>query len=106
MKTRYLIALIAALSFSVTAFAADDAEVLFNKDKCGACHKLDKKTVGPTLKDLSAKYAGDKEAHLNLEQKVRAGGVGVWGSIPMPRTPAEVSDEEIKTIVAWMLSHK
>ena len=105
MKTRYLIALAAALSVSATAFA-DDGEALFSKNKCSACHKLEDKKVGPTLKDIAAKYADNADAQATLEKKVRAGGVGVWGTMPMPRTPDKVSDEEIKTMVAWMLSHK
>lgn len=99
--------MMAALSVSASAFAAADGEALFNKNKCGTCHKLDTKTVGPTLKALSAKYAADKDAPARLEAKVRAGGAGVWGTIPMPRIPASsASDEEIHTIVTWMLSHK
>jgi cytochrome c len=105
MKTRYLIALIAALAVTSTAFSADDGEALFNKGKCAACHKLNDKTVGPTLKEIAAKYAGDKDVVATLEKKVRAGGVGVWGKMPMPRTPAGVTDAEITTIVAWMLAH-
>lgn len=105
MKFHYLIALTAALSITSAAFAADDGEALFNKSKCAACHKLDNKTVGPTLKGIAAKYAGNKDAPAMLEKKVRAGGVGAWGAMPMPRTPATVTDEEIKTIVAWMLAH-
>jgi cytochrome c len=107
MKTCCLIAMIVALSVSTTAFAAADGEALFNKNKCNSCHKLDTKTVGPTLKAMSAKYAEDKDAPARLEAKVRAGGAGVWGTVPMPRIPiSTVSDEEVKVIVAWMLSHK
>jgi cytochrome c len=106
MKTRYLIAAIAALSVSVTAFAADDGEALFTKNKCGTCHKLDKKTVGPALKDIAAKYAGNAEAPAMLEKKVRAGGAGAWGTVKMPATPAAVSDENIKSMVTWVLSNK
>jgi cytochrome c len=106
MKARYLIAVIASMSISSIALAADDGEALFTKNKCSSCHKLDNKTVGPALKDIAAKYAGDKEAPAKLEKKVRAGGTGVWGTMPMPRTPAAVSDDEIKTMVAWVLSHK
>jgi cytochrome c len=106
MKTRYLIAMIAALSVSASAFAADDGEALFTKNKCSSCHKPDSKSVGPALKDIAAKYAADKEAPAKLEKKVRGGGSGVWGSMPMPRTPASASDADIKTMVAWVLSHK
>lgn len=105
MKTHYLIAFAAALAFTSSAFSADDVEALFNKSKCGACHKLDNKTVGPTLKDIAAKYAGNKDVIATLEKKVRTGGVGVWGKMPMSRTPATVTDDEIKVLVAWMLAH-
>ena len=106
MKANYMMALMAALAISTNALAASDGEAVFNKSKCSTCHKLDNKTVGPTLKDIAAKYAGDKDAAAKLEKKVRSGGSGVWGSVPMPRTPSSVSDEEIKTAVAWVLSHK
>lgn len=106
MKARYLIAAIAALSVSATVFAADEAEALFTKNRCGSCHKLDSKTVGPTLKDIAAKYAGNKDAQAMLEKKVRAGGAGAWGTMPMPRTPAAASDADISTMVAWVLSRK
>jgi cytochrome c len=107
MKTHYLIVMFAALSVAASAFAADDSEAIFNKTKCNTCHKLDKKAVGPTLKEISAKYAQDKDAPARLEAKVRAGGAGVWGSVPMPRIPASMaSDAEVKIMVAWMLSHK
>ena len=106
MKTRYLIAMIAALSVSATAFAADEGEALFTKNKCSTCHKPDSKAVGPSIKDIAAKYAADKEAAAKLEKKVRAGGAGSWGTMPMPKTPASASDADIKTMVAWVLSHK
>ncbi len=106
MKTRYLIAVIAALSVSASAFAAADGEALFKSKNCNVCHKLDSKTVGPALKAISAKYVTDKEAPARLAAKVRAGGVGVWGSIAMPKAASSVSDEEIKTIVEWILARK
>ncbi|NOU00197.1 MAG: c-type cytochrome [Gallionella sp.] len=105
MKVRYLIVLTAALAVSSVAFAAEDGEAVFNKNKCAACHKLDAKTVGPSIKAVAAKYAGNKEAAATLEKKVRTGGAGVWGSMPMPRVPATVPDEEIKSMVAWILAH-
>ena len=105
MKVRYLIAMTAALAVTSVAFAADDGEALLNKSKCASCHKLDAKTVGPSIKAIAAKYAGNKDAQATLEKKVRAGGVGNWGTMPMPRTPAAVTDDEIKTIVSWMLAH-
>lgn len=104
MKFHYLVG-IATLFFASAAFSADNGEALFKKNKCEACHKLDAKTVGPSIKMIAAKYAGNNEAVATLEKKVRTGGSGVWGSMPMPRVPASVSDEEIKAMVAWMLAH-
>jgi cytochrome c len=106
MKSRYLLAMIAALSVSATAFAADDGEALFTKNKCITCHKPDAKAVGPSLKAIAAKYAGNKDAQAMLEKKVRTGGAGSWGAIAMPKTPATASDGDISTMVTWVLSHK
>lgn len=105
MKTRYLIAMTAALSVSSVAFAADGSS-LFNQHKCNACHALDKKVLGPSVKDVAAKYQGNANAQTTLEAKVRSGGKGVFGAVPMPATKASVSDGDIKTIVEWMLTTK
>ena len=106
MKTRYLIAAAAALSLSANAYAADGGDAVFKKNNCGSCHQLDKKSVGPSLKDISAKYAGDKGAQAKLETKVRNGGSGSFGAMPMPPTPKNVADADIKAMVAWALSQK
>lgn len=106
MKAGYLIAIAAALSISATAFAASDAETLFNRSNCGACHSVASASVGPSLKEISSKYAHVKGAQAQLEAKVRNGGKGSFGSMPMPATPKTVSDENIKSIVQWILSQK
>ena len=59
--------------------------------------------VGPAYKDVAAKYKGDAAALDTLVAKVKAGGVGTWGEIPMPPN-AHVSDENIRAIVTWVLS--
>jgi cytochrome c len=108
MKFRYLIALTASISISAAAFAADDGEALFKSSGCSSCHSVDKKVVGPALKDVAAKYAGDKKAQATLEKKVRSGGSGSFANMPMPMpaTPASVSDANIKSIVTWILGLK
>ncbi|KXS33539.1 MAG: Cytochrome c class I [Candidatus Gallionella acididurans] len=106
MKIRYLMCMLAGLSVSATAFAAGDAEALFIKSKCNACHMEDKRLLGPKLKDIAARYAGDPGAQAMLEKKVRSGGSGAWGTMPMPRVSNWVSDADIKTLVAWILSQK
>jgi cytochrome c len=106
MKLRYLIALTAALSFSTATFAADEGETLFKKSGCSNCHGISNKLVGPSFKDVAAKYKADAGAQAKLESKVRSGGSGSFGAMPMPPTAKSVSDESIKTIVTWVLSIK
>jgi len=106
MKVRYLFAIAASLSVSATAFAAADGEALFKQSNCGMCHAAASASLGPSLKDIAAKYAKAAGAQAQLEAKVRNGGKGSFGSMPMPATPKSVSDESIKTIVHWILSQK
>lgn len=80
-------------------------QALMQKDGCAACHAIDKKVVGPAYQDVAAKYKDDKGAAERLAQKVKAGGTGVWGQVPMPPNAA-VSDDDIKSLVAWILSLK
>ena len=103
-----LLAIVAASSLLVAAQAnavdAKAAEALAQKSGCLACHSVDKKVLGPAYKDVAAKYKGDKTAEAKLIAKVKAGGSGVWGPMPMPAMGAQVKDPDIKTIVEWVLS--
>jgi cytochrome c551/c552 len=78
-------------------------QALMQKDGCGACHAVDKKIVGPAYQDVAAKYKGDAGALAKLSQKVKTGGAGVWGPVPMPPNP-QVADGDIKTLVSWILT--
>ena len=81
------------------------AEDMMKKDGCAACHAIDKKVIGPAYQDVAAKYKGDKTAEAKLIDKVKKGGVGVWGQVPMPPN-AQVPDGDIKQLVGWILSLK
>jgi cytochrome c551/c552/cytochrome c5 len=81
------------------------AQALMQKDGCGACHAVDKKIVGPAFQDVAAKYKGDAGALAKLTQKVKAGGVGVWGPVPMPPN-SWVADGDIQALVTWILALK
>jgi cytochrome c len=85
--------------FLATPVLADEA--LAKKHNCTACHALDKKLVGPAYKDVAAKYKGQNVA-AKLQEKVKKGGQGVWGPVPMPPNAA-VPDGDIKTLVDWIL---
>ena len=98
-------ALLLATGLAVLAAPALANEELAKKNACTACHAIDKKLVGPAYKDVAKKYAGDATAEAKLIDKVKKGGVGVWGQVPMPPN-ASVKDEDIKTLVKWVLSLK
>ena len=100
-----LLAIVAASSMLVAAQAnAADASALAQKSGCLACHSVDKKVLGPAYKEVAAKYKGDKSAEAKLVAKVKAGGSGVWGPMPMPPMGAQVKEADITTIVQWILS--
>ena len=103
MKTHAL--LTAALAVALAATPALANQELATKNACTACHAVDKKLVGPAYKDVAAKYRSDKDAEAKLAEKVKKGGVGVWGQVPMPPN-ANVKDEDVKTLVKWILSLK
>ena len=98
-------AILAAIAVSAAALPATANEELAKKNACTACHAIDKKVVGPAFKEVAAKYRTDKGAEAKLIDKVKKGGVGVWGQVPMPPN-ATVKDEDIKALVKWILSLK
>jgi len=86
------------------ANAADPAEALAQKSGCLNCHNVEAKILGPSYKDVAAKYKGDKTAEARLVEKVKTGGSGTWGKMPMPPNSPQVKDDDIKTIVKWVLT--
>lgn len=88
-----------------SAAAADELEDMMKKNGCNACHAEDKKVIGPSYKDVAAKYKGDASALAKLSDKVKKGGSGVWGPVPMPPN-AQVSDADVKKMVELILALK
>jgi cytochrome c len=93
--------LVAAQANAVDAAAA---KALAQKSGCLACHSVDQKILGPAYKDVAAKYKGDKSAEAKMVEKVKKGGSGTWGPMPMPANSPQVKDADITTIVQWILS--
>ena len=100
-----IVSVAAALGLAVAAVPAMAQLELAQKNACTACHAVDKKIVGPSYKDVAAKYKGDKGAEAKLVEKVKKGGSGVWGQVPMPPN-TQVKDEDVKALVKWILSLK
>ena len=90
------------LSTSVLADGLENAK----KAGCLSCHAVDRKVVGPSYKDVAAKYKGDADAEAKLIKKVRDGSSGVWGKVRMPANLGKMTNEEYKTTVSWILSLK
>ena len=102
MKRLAILLAVAALPASLPAYASDE---LAKKHACLACHATDKKLVGPSYREVAAKYRGDAGAEAKLVDKVKKGSQGTWGQVPMPPN-ANVPDGDVRTLVKWILSQK
>ncbi|HEY0954152.1 MAG TPA: c-type cytochrome [Roseateles sp.] len=102
MKTTLWVASLLATLAQPSLAGPDET---LSKAGCLACHAQDKKVLGPSFKDIAAKYRGQKDAAAQLTDKVRKGGKGNWGPIPMPPSgPDKLSDAELRTAVEFILA--
>ena len=101
-RSTLFLAVVAAAGLTLAPVARAD-EALLKKHNCVACHAVDKKMVGPAYKDVAKKYKGQKDMAAKLAEKVKKGGQGVWGPIPMPPNAA-VPDADIKKLVDYILA--
>lgn len=104
MNKLALTAALATLGALVSSPALASAE-LAQKKSCLACHAADKKIIGPSYKDVAAKYAAQKDAVAYLAGKIQKGGAGVWGPVPMPANP-QVNADEAKQLATWVMTIK
>lgn len=102
MRSLFAGGLLAATLFLGTAQAADASGVAARYG-CIGCHAVATQVLGPSFQAVAAKYKGDAAAPAALAAKIRAGGAGAWGQIPMP-PQAGPTDDEMKAIVAWVLA--
>lgn len=102
MKIATLLGASLALLISTSALANAD---LAKSKNCMSCHQVEAKVLGPALKEIAKKYAGDKTAEAKLVTKVLKGGTGTWGTASMPAN-TQVSEPEAKILVKWILSLK
>lgn len=105
MKLALALALAGIAGVAAAPAVAQSPDDLLKKHACLSCHAADKKLVGPSYKDVAAKYRGQKDAEKLLAEKIKKGGAGVWGQIPMPPN-TNVSDADMKVLVAYILSYK
>jgi cytochrome c len=103
---RGLLVLFVVMGLSGISSQAGASDQLLKKNRCVNCHAVDQKNVGPSFKDVAAKYKADKEAEARLVKKVAEGGKGVWGAFPMPARGGfpDVPDGDIQPMVKYILS--
>ncbi len=87
------------------ASSGDPVTNLLNANACLACHQVDKRVVGPSFREVAAKYTGDTAAAGKLAAKIRQGGSGAWGNSPMPPNPG-VADADLQQLVSWILRQR
>ncbi len=91
-------------AFAVQPALATDGETLFKSNSCVACHAIETKLLGPSLKDVAAKNADVEGAAATLALHIKNGNAGLWGPIPMP--PNQVTEEEATILAEWILTLK
>jgi cytochrome c len=98
---KLILAAVVAAALGMPAQASQD---LIKKARCVACHTADSKRVGPAYREVAEKYRGQAEAPAQLFGKVRHGGTGNWGQVPMPpHGEDKISDADLKTVIQWIL---
>lgn len=105
MNFKHLVLAVSAVLAASAAQAMDAAaaKALASKSACLACHAVDKKLVGPSYKDVAAKHKGQADAEAKVAARIKAGGSGMYGAVPMPAQP-NLKDDELKLLAAWVLA--
>lgn len=93
---------VAAAPAAAAAAGAPDAKKLIVNNSCTACHGVDNKIVGPSFREVGSKYQGRSDAEAYLVKKIKEGGQGSWGAVPMPPQPT-LKDGDAKAIASWIL---
>lgn len=101
MNRNWLAPLLLPAIVAISSPALADQALATSKN-CMSCHALERKLVGPSYKDVAAKYRGDKAASDRLANKIMKGGSGAWGVVVMPSNP-QVNDAEAKRLASWVL---
>lgn len=103
MNIRQTLLVVAISAIVCVPALAETGGEIAKRNNCLLCHAADKKLVGPGFKSIAEKYRGKAAAVVELRATVRGGGKGVWGPVVMPANP-RLNDEELVTVVAWILA--
>lgn len=101
-QSLFKLILLAALGLTAQSALADGA-ALAEKGSCLMCHTIEKRNVGPAFKDIAAAYKG-QDVEEKLINKIKKGGRGSWGILPMPANEGKLTDDEFREVVRWIRS--
>jgi cytochrome c551/c552/cytochrome c553 len=90
-------------SAAAPAAPADPLRPLAEKSGCLACHGQKQRLVGPSIAEIASRYRNDGGAEARLAAKVKSGGQGVWGNVPMPPQP-QLPESDIRNLIRWILT--
>jgi cytochrome c len=96
-------AVLTVFSGAALAQNAAAAKTIASKNACLACHAVDKKLVGPAFKEVAAKHKGQADALEKVSARIKSGGAGMYGPVPMP-AQAQLKDDELKLLAGWILA--
>ena len=94
------------LSHAHAQVNADAGKDLAESKRCVRCHKLDEKATGPSVREIAGKYKGVAGSQAAILGRMRTGSKGIWGDKAMTAVNKDVTDEDLKAIVAWMLAQR
>ena len=97
------VALLTLFSGAALAQTAASAKALASKSACLACHAVEKKLVGPAFKEVAAKHQGQADALEKVSARIKSGGVGMYGPVPMP-AQSQLKDDELRLLAGWILA--
>lgn len=105
---RYLTLISLFLSINSSVSAADllEGKEVARKNLCLGCHAEKQEIVGPPFVEIARRYDNTPQSYSYLMHKIKNGGVGAWGAIPMPANKNNITDEEIKSVIDWIFIMK
>ena len=101
MKVAIIGFAVAGLLVSGTAFASEE---LAKKSNCILCHQLDKKGMGPAMKEVAKKYKADADGAKKIEGVIKNGSKGAWGENSVMAAQAQVNEADAQALAKWILS--
>ena len=108
IKQLHILGVIFFIYWTLPALAQElpKGQVIAERNQCLGCHAKEKKIIGPSFKRVAQRYTNTEATMVYLTNKIKNGGGGVWGVVPMPSNKNNITDEEIRLIIQWIFTLK